>query len=296
MRAQVEAGNVTWDLVDAEGPDFAAPLRRGLGGRDRLRHRPRPRRRRLDPDRGFRRQPDQRLLHPADRVLHHLRLPHRRARVGGPRARGPLRALRPGELPRQAQPGEAAEEEPRVGAALRRRGQGGPLRRARRGRGRPGARQARHHQGPGGLVVGRRRDAAAARRRRGGDGLDLQRPPLLGDRGAEAAGEDALGLAGLRLRRLDRARRPARGPDEPGDALPALRHRHPAAGGPGQVHLLRPGARLVAAAGRQARRSRHRHGAAHADQPGQPEELSSSTTSSGGRTTRTRWTPASRSG
>ena len=35
------------------------------------------------------------------------------------------------------------------------------------------------------LVVGRRRDAAAPRRRRGGDRLDLQRPPVLGDRGAE---------------------------------------------------------------------------------------------------------------
>ena len=33
-----------------------------------------------------------------------------------------------------------------------------------------------------------------------------------------------------------------------------VRDRHPAAGRPGQVHLLRPGARLVAAAGRQARR------------------------------------------
>ena len=51
-------------------------------------------------------------------------------------------------------------------------------------------------------------------------------------------------------------------------------HRHPAARRPGEVHLLRPGARLVAAAGRQARRPRHRDGAAHADQPGEHEELS----------------------
>ena len=189
------------------GPGLAAALRRGPGGGDRRRRGARARRRRLDPDRGLRRQPGQRLLHPADRVLDHLRLPHRRGRVGGPRARGPLRALRPGELPRQARAREAAEEEPRMGAALRRRRQGGALRRARHARGRrPRARQARHHQGPGDLVVGRRRDAAAARRRRDRDGLDLQRPALLGDRGAEAAGQDALGLADLRLRRLDRAR------------------------------------------------------------------------------------------
>ena len=41
---------------------------------------------------------------------------------------------------------------------------------------------------------------------------------------------------------------------EPGDALPELRDRHPAARRPGEVHLLRPGAHLLAAAGRQARR------------------------------------------
>ena len=45
------------------------------------------------------------------------------------------------------------------------------LRRPRHGRGgATGVRQARHHQGPGRLVVGGRRDAAAPRRRRGGDG------------------------------------------------------------------------------------------------------------------------------
>ena len=37
MRAMEEAGNITWDLVDVEGPDFAAPLRRGAGDGDRLR-------------------------------------------------------------------------------------------------------------------------------------------------------------------------------------------------------------------------------------------------------------------
>ena len=52
-----------------------------------------------------------------------------------------------------------------------------------------------------------------------------------------------------------------------------LRDRHPAARRPGQVHRLRPGPRLVAAAGLDPRRPRHRDGAAHADQPGEPDEL-----------------------
>ena len=132
-----------------------------------------------------------------------------------------------------------------------------------------GARQARHHQGPDRLVVGRRRDAAAPRRRRGGDRLDLQRPPVLGDRGAEAAGRHALGLRGPRHRRLRGSGRPARGPAEPGEAFPPLRDRHPAPRRPGEVHLLRSGPRLLAAAGLDPCRSRHRHGAAHADVAGE---------------------------
>ena len=60
------------------------------------------------------------------------------------------------------------EEEPRVGADLRRRRQGRALRRALDPRGRrPGARQARHHQGPassGGRPAPRRRSSSPTRR------------------------------------------------------------------------------------------------------------------------------------
>jgi spermidine/putrescine-binding protein len=62
----------------------------------------------------------------------------------------------------------------RMGALLRRRRQGGNLRRPRhRGGPAAGARQARHHQGPDHLVVGRRRDAPAVGGRGGRDRLDL---------------------------------------------------------------------------------------------------------------------------
>ena len=168
LRAQFEAGNVTWDLVDVEGPDSQRLCDEGLAMRDRLRHGARPGHRRLDADRGLRRLADQQVLHPADRVLDHLRLPHRRGRV---ERRGPdplCDVFDLQELPRQAQPREAAQEEPRVGAALRRRRQGRPLRRALDpGRRRPRARQARHHQGPdasGGRPAPRRRSSSPTRK------------------------------------------------------------------------------------------------------------------------------------
>ena len=66
---------------------------------DRLRRGAGPGRRRLDPDRGLRRRAHQRLLRAADRLLDHLRLPHRRRRVERQEAGGPLRRLRPRELP-----------------------------------------------------------------------------------------------------------------------------------------------------------------------------------------------------
>ncbi len=65
---------------------------------------------------------------------------------------------------------------------------------------------------------------------------------------------------------------PPRGPTEPGEALPALRHGHPAPRRPGEVHLLRPGTRLLAAARHHPCRPRHRDGAAHADGAGQRQD------------------------
>ena len=61
---------------------------------------------------------------------------------------------------------------------------------------------------------------------------------------------------------------PAEGPARPRAQLPLLRDRHPAARGPGEVYLLRPGAHLLAAARRGLDE------AAHAHQPRQHEELS----------------------
>jgi putative spermidine/putrescine transport system substrate-binding protein len=56
------------------------------------------------------------------------------------------------------------------------------------------------------LVVGRCRTTAAAGRWRGGDRIDLQRPPVLGDRGAGSADRDAVGLADVRPGWLDHSR------------------------------------------------------------------------------------------
>ena len=87
LRAQNEAGNVTWDLVDVEGPDSQRLCDEGLAAEIDADTVLDARRRRLDPDRRLRRQPDQRVLHPADRLLDDLRLPHRRRRVGRQGAR-----------------------------------------------------------------------------------------------------------------------------------------------------------------------------------------------------------------
>ena len=99
----------------------------------------------------------------------------------------------------------------------------------RRGRG-PGAGQARHHQGPASIWW-----SAGA-----------ETPQLLADKEVvmgstyngrlfsviEEQNQPVAMLwdyAGARLRRLRGARGPARGPAEPRQALPLLRHRHPAA-------------------------------------------------------------------
>ena len=165
LRAQIEAGNVTWDLVDVEGPDSQRLCDEGLAAEIDFDTALAPGDRRLDPDRRLRRQPDQRVLHPADRLLDDLRLPHRRGRVERQGARQRLRRLRPRELPRQAQPGEAPKKNLEWallcdGVAKDELYDVLSTEEGVRAR----ARQARHHQGQRRLVVGRRRDAAAPRR------------------------------------------------------------------------------------------------------------------------------------
>ena len=83
----------------------------------------------------------------------------------------------------------------------------------------------------------------------------------------------------------------ARGPHEPRDALPALRDRHPAPRRPGQVHRLRPGPRLVAAAGRHRTPTSASRWRRTCRPTRTTRRTSWSTTSSGGRTTRTRSRP-----
>ena len=167
------------------------------------------------------------------------------------------------------------EEEPRVGAALRRRRQGGPLRRAL--------------DTPEGV------QRALAKLATIKDQVvwwsaGAETPQLLADKEVvmgstyngrlfsviEEQKQPVAMLWDWQVFDFDGWVVPADLPEDQldrGEGLHPLRHRHPAARRPGEVHLLRPGARLVAAAGRQARRPRHRHGAAHADQPGEPEEL-----------------------
>ena len=67
----------------------------------------------------------------------------------------------------------------------------------------------------------------------------------------------------LRSRRLGRAgRRPG---SRCGEKVSLLRHRHAALGGPGEIHLLRSGPLFVGAPGGQPCRSRYRHETPHAD-------------------------------
>ena len=58
----------------------------------------------------------------------------------------------------------------------------------------------------------------------------------------------------------------------PCSGLHLLCHRHPASCGSGKVHLLRSGTCVVRTAGRQARRTGYRDGAAHADRSGKRHE------------------------
>ena len=81
----------------------------------------------------------------------------------------------------------------------------------------------------------------------------------------------AVGRAGVRPRWLDHSRRSERRASAARAGLHLFRNRHAASGRSGQVHLVRSGARLVGAAGGQARRSGDRHGPAHADRSGERE-------------------------
>ena len=277
------------------GPRQPAPLRRGPGDGDRLRRRrsrpaPTARRRRAD----FGDVADQRVLHPADRLLDHLRLSHRRRRVE-----------RRGARPRSARSSTSTTF---------------PGKRSLEKRPKKNLEWALLCDGvakddlydvlstPTRASTARSPSSTPSRTRRVWWSAGAETPQLLAD-GEVVMGSTyngrlfsvieeqkqpvahALGLAGLRLRRLDRSGRPARGPAEPGDELPPLRHRHPAPRRPGQVHLLRPGPRLVAAAGRRpCRRSASRW--RRTCRPTRPTRRTTwSTTSSGGPTTRTRSRP-----
>ena len=174
IKAQVEAGNVSIDIADVEPSDLVRlcdegalevlPIDELPGGR-----------RRHPRGRGLHRGRALRLRRRHHRLLDPHRLPHRQGR--GPHL--VRRLLRPREVPRQARPAQGREVLARAGADGRRRAAGRGLRGARHPRGRrPRLRQARHHQGRGDLVGGRRPAAAAPRRRRGGDDHRLQRPHL----------------------------------------------------------------------------------------------------------------------
>jgi putative spermidine/putrescine transport system substrate-binding protein len=104
------------------------------------------------------------------------------------------------------------------------------------------------------------------------------------------------GTPGARPRRLDH---PEGLPEDRlarGDGLPQLRHGHAASRRPGAS--TSPTARPAPPRRRwsAACRTRHRHGAAHADRPGQRQERLPVTTTNGGPTTATTWTPSSRPG
>ncbi len=221
LRAMNEAGNITWDLVDVEAADAIRLCDEGLAmeiDHDEM----------LAPgddgssaDRGLRRLDRIRLLHPADRVLDHRRLPHRHGRRHA--ADRHLRAVRPRDLSGQARAEQAPARQHGMGAAVRRRRQGRrstTCSRPRKVRRAPSPSSTRSRTRPIWWSAAAE-TAAAAGRRRDRHGVDLQRPPVLGHRRAGPADRHALGCPDARLRRLDHPRRPVRRASGRGDGLPS---------------------------------------------------------------------------
>jgi putative spermidine/putrescine transport system substrate-binding protein len=83
---------------------------------------------------------------------------------------------------------------------------------------------------------------------------------------------DRLGWSGLRVRPVRRAER--RTEQGCGNGVREVLDRHAASGRPGQVDRLWSGPQVVLGSCRQVQRRQDRHGALHADQPGQHEERS----------------------
>ena len=272
LRAQNEAGNVTWD------PSICSPpMASGSATRD---CRPGAVRRMVSPRRRTARPRARISASTSCRSATSRRTSTRRPsatdrcrRLERRRSDQRLRYFRPREVPGQARAGEAADQQPRVGADL--------LGVA------PDQVYATLETDEG---VQKALDKLARRSRtRRWWSAGAETPQLLADK------EVVIGSTynGRLFSVIEEQKQPvamlwdyevldidgfvvpdgaAGGPAEPGEALPALRHRHPAARGSGAVHLLRPGARVVAAARRQARDARHRDGAAHADEPGERQD------------------------
>ena len=156
-------------------------------------------------------------------------------------------------LPREARAAEAPGGEPRMGAPILRGAARGPLPVVEHGAGAsPRVRAARHASGTrssGGrpstqpvelLVSGEGRDRGA-----------VQRAPVRCRGHSRPPHRDRLGRADLRARLLGNPQGDPAPRRRPG--VHPVRDRHPAARGPGEVHLLRPGAPVIDAARVDAR-------------------------------------------
>ena len=210
VRAQVESNNVTWDIVDMVAADAITACDEGLIME-------------IDPDTWLAPAPDGTpasedffagTLTPGGtncfipQIVYSTTFGYRTDVFEGEQPSSIADVFDLEKVPRQALAGEEAHQQPRVGPARRRRRARGRLSHAEHGRGR-GARagEARHHQGPGGVVVQGGAAAAAAGGRRGRHRLGLQRPALLGHRREGPAHRHDVGSAGVRSRRLGGAGR-----------------------------------------------------------------------------------------